>query len=391
MIASPNSSPVPIFTDIEPGPQTPLRPFTRRTMDIGSLLPKDDVVNCLAALLDLTLFIIGTENGTLYFYSIRDNKFLGTRQTDKWISSMHLSEHCLFISGFNKTIEVFNPRAMIRIASLQAEKQQQAYSQHAIQFFPVDKHGHFIVNVGYLKFKIFSEKSLKVLKTFSIPEYVFVPSEKTGTSCVVSAFGVLRDASTMGVILLNDPHIYIFNYKRRVLIKTVKLYEKEVLSSNLFIKKTIVLGCENYFFVILQFGKNTSRGMHKVKTILYIMQVPGVSGKSMPSPVFTLELKDVGETLISQDVHLPQRPWISSEWGFFLVLGTAKGMSHALIICPIQQKIITWFKYRKSEHEEISSTIILEDVVTISSTASGHIILIENKPSISVKKQKIEE
>ena len=102
------------------------------------------------------------------------NQMYGMIQATKWINMVRLSGNTILTSGATKSIEGYSMRGLHKKFEFKTNpKLKSSFGSQGVSFHKIDYLGNYIANVGSTSFLLFSIRTQKTLKHFTVPESLF--------------------------------------------------------------------------------------------------------------------------------------------------------------------------------------------------------------------------
>lgn len=249
------------------------RAYWRRVMDLEPMKHSFLYINALCTD-GKNHLLIGTEEGDVLIFSLRENRILRMLKADRWLNSLLLSNFHVFTVGKTRAIKCFQLRnGKMNYVFPQSED---GYGAKGVKLCETGITNKLIANVGYGRFKIFDSIKFKVIYSFDIAHDSVreVESEYGTANPTVLNYCVIKSFFKVCYLLEEDGHIYFYNFKEHKLIKKVKLFDYgENLALGMLLVNSLLLEHDGFVFIVLQFSKTVDDWAHDLKTVLCVVRI----------------------------------------------------------------------------------------------------------------------
>jgi len=353
------------------------RVYKRRILNLKPLSNQFEYVNALCTD-GKKYLLIGTEEGTIFVFSLKENKMIGTIKGVRWIYSLLVTYNRIFAVGQSRIVKCFNLRSLR--ATYYFPQSEEGYGSKGIKLSDTEITNKIIANVGYGKFNIFDAVKLKVIYCFDIAWDTLkeIKSEHTTIKPTVINYCVIKRFFKVCYILDEDGHVYFYNYKQHKLLRKIRLFDyQEMITNNQILANSLILEQDGFLFIVLQFSNNRIDNVH-LKSVLCVVRVFKIGEHKKIDVLFFARLFEL-EFVNSKSVTRSPCKEGEALNKFHMILGTARGVSMTYIV-DIEKKVVTLHDriIKSKESDTISATIFYNNG-TIASTGKGKIIHILNK------------
>lgn len=367
----------------------------RWELNLGtSEYPFKDLVNCIATdSSDNRILALATEQGRVYVFDIRQNRFIKLVHSDHWIGSILVGKCQLLISNFGFRISAYALRSGRLTNRVQmSTKNREGFGSKGIIFTELKAGELLLFNSGYLIFKVYSLKLRKVLRTFS----PFSLEHQQQRKCMIGNLGPVvfnfnfnKRHGILLSILKDDPHLYLWDFKKSKDVGKIKLFNPEDIPSSMGLFNCAMVSDESNCFIILQF-LNLKVSNPKIVSLIVIVRIEESQTGKIPKVLLYDRLQHSQDIFMCQIVsHFRNFCWqelAKCEDGYVLVIGTNKGFTHIYFIDLVLKKLSHWASYKKIEGnlpstdvQEISAIVSMKKNGSISATNDGRVIIIREK------------
>lgn len=248
------------------------RAYKRRILDLNPLSNQFEYINALCTD-GKKYLLIGTEEGTIYVFSLKDNQMIGTIKGVRWMYSLLITYNRIFAVGQSRIVKCFNLRSLRKTNYF--PQMLEGYGSKGIKLSDTEITNKIIANVGYGKFKIFDAVKLKVIYCFDIAWDTLkeIKSEHTTLQPTVINYCVIKRFFKVCYMLDEDGHIYFYNYKQHKLLRKIRLFDyDELTKNNQILANSLILEQDGFLFIILQFSNNQIENC-QLKSVLFVVRV----------------------------------------------------------------------------------------------------------------------
>lgn len=248
------------------------RAYKKRILDLNPLSNHFEYINALCTD-GIKHLLIGTEEGTIYVFSLVDNSMVGTIKGVKWIYSILLTYNRIFAVGQSRVIKCFNLRSLRQ--TYYFPQSEEGYGSKGIKLSETAISNKIISNVGYGKFKIFDAVKLKVIYCFDIAYDTLkeIKPEHASSNPTVINYCVIKRHFKICYMLEEDGHIYFYNYMQHRLQRKIRLFDYEEVSGNKqILANSLILEEDGFLFIVLQFSNNKIEKC-QLKSVLFVLRV----------------------------------------------------------------------------------------------------------------------
>lgn len=329
----------------------------KRTMDFKcGVNGFEDLFNTLDTDERRLLIVAGTEKGRVFLIDYKANRIVHCYRSDKWLNSTILCRKTIICSGMNRYLEFFSLRRTKPIMRLRAISDFEAYHNKGIIINRRDRRTNVMANTGYLDFQVVQVHSRKVLRKFKIPNVALASNNRDQfrQKCILN-YKLIEDSPLVCFLAADDPHFYIYDYFKCIMISKMPLYRADELEDKIFLTNTMIANSNKVLVVLLQFTKH-SANIKKVKSILFVHKILTIGEKrSTLEFMFPLVIKDL-EIVMACDITDTEMIVVEGvEKSALLLLGTASGITKTIVLDLGNKKYIESSVIQKCTSSKLSS------------------------------------
>lgn len=308
-----------------------------RTLDLSDMQGGElrDMLNTLDVDEERQLLVSGSEKGKVFLVDFGRNKVRNVYESDNWLSSTLICRESIVVAGCKRRIEVFPFRGSHVAFRVQANPEFEAYYNRGIIALRRDRRCNVVANTGYASFTLMQAHTRKVILRLKIPSACLSGARRAydvNHKPVVQNFVLMEDSSLLCFLCAEDPHLYIYDYSRMILIYKLKLFDAETLSTNKFLSNNILISSKDVLVTVLQFSMN-KRGPKNIKSVLFVHRIIREKRKPVGFEfLFSLLHTDLEIIMCSDITHQPHIQVEGVESPVLLLLGGSSGVTRTLII-----------------------------------------------------------
>jgi hypothetical protein len=254
------------------------RPYNYRVM---TLPWQDDYANVIEPLAN-DKYMIGTEQGYVILFSLPKNKALGVFEVGRWVSSLAYCDTLIWSVGADRTVCAFHVRSQKPVSRFREDAAPERYPETGITFMKTKDQNFHIYNCGFLRFKVFSSRTRKPVKSFDLAQARQLREDAafmkfSQADHLVRGFCVSTRSSRLFVIINRyHPHLIVYDYLKMEVLKFCPLFKKIdrrlQKAVNMRIFKTDQE--ENLFFI----NQLTHAETKKVQTFATVLELSSAAG-----------------------------------------------------------------------------------------------------------------
>jgi hypothetical protein len=293
----------------------------------------DDLFNTLDTDERRLLIVAGTEKGRVFLIDYKANRVVQCYRSDNWLNSTVLSRHTIICSGISRYLEFFSLRHRNPVLRLHAVPDFEAYHNKGIIVNRRDRRCNIVANIGYLSFQVVQVHSRKVLRKFKIPSAALASSSRNqirGKS--ILNYKLIEDSPLVCFLATDDPHLYVFDYFKCIVISKLPLYQAEDLEDKIYLTNTMIANSSKVLVVLLQFTKLSAKAK-RVKSVLFVHKIVSNGEKKTALEfMFPLVIKDL-EIVMDCDITDTEMIVVEGvEESALLLLGTSSGITKTIVL-----------------------------------------------------------
>ena len=153
----------------------------------------------------------------------------------------------------------------------------------------------------------------------------------------------------------DDPHLYVFDYFKCIVISKMPLYRAEELADKIYLSNTMIANSRKVLVVLLQFTKQNTN-VKRVKSVLFVHKIESTAAKrSALVFMFPLVIKDL-EIVMACDITDSEMIAVEGvQSSALLLVGTTSGITKTIVLDLGNKNYIESSVIQKCTNSNLSS------------------------------------